>query len=120
MPSRAGLQGVERTISPFLLQLRRDRRQQKRIQQLLSYYIERCAESSRNGRGSETVFDMKLANERSRQQKLAREQVHLDFAALSSTIVPLRGQCPPAGALPSAPDLSCKLPRCQGRPRVST
>ena len=73
MPSRAGLQEVERTISPFLFRLRRDRRQQKRVQQLLSYDIERCAEPSRNGRSSETVFDVKLANERSRKQKLACE-----------------------------------------------
>ena len=73
MPSRGGLQRVERALSHLLLRYRRDRREQKRIKHLLTYDLEGCAKPIRDSRPGEAAFEVKLADHGTRKQKLARE-----------------------------------------------
>ena len=73
MPSRGGLQRVERALSHLLLWYRLDRREQKRIEHLLTDDLKGCAEPIRDSRPGEAAFEVKLADHGTRKQKLARE-----------------------------------------------
>ena len=89
---RVGLQRVQGPVGPVLFGSGLRRREQQGVEELLGDDVERRAEPGGDLRCGHSPLDVQPPRHRSREQELAGEKVHLDFAALPPAIVdhPLR------------------------------
>ena len=81
------LQRIERPFDMRRSRGGRHGRQQQSIEQLLRDDLERRAELRGDGGRGEPLVDMERPRDGARKQQFAREQVHLDFAALPASII---------------------------------
>ena len=82
-----GLQEIERSLHMRLGRGGRHDWEEQGVEQLLGDNFERRAELRGDRRGGYPLVDMQRSRDVAGKQKLAREQVHLDLAALPASII---------------------------------